>query len=230
MHHIYISFDIFCVLISSWNYEFLLCNYFPIKCNILDQAVIVYLVWAVVSSEEEFLKLVHYYGPCSPRIWSMEKQMLPLCLKSLNETNKEWASWHRGSSMARTKFKSDWSILNFGLYVVNVGLGTPKREFTLLIDTGSSLIWTQCRPCKLGNLKGCYKQRHPIFDPSTSSTYTNITCPSQICSLANTTLLGNCVYYYYYYYLLNPKLGCLKWAHSTHNLSKNFPNFTYPPY
>ena len=85
-------------------------------------------------------------------------------------------------------------ILNNGEYIVNVGLGTPKRELTLMIDTGSSLIWTQCRPCKLGNLKGCYKQRHPIFDPLKSSTYSNITCPSHTCSLTNTTL-GNCISY-----------------------------------
>ena len=86
-------------------------------------------------------------------------------------------------------------------YVVNVGLGTPKRMFTLNIDTGSDLLWTQCLPCKLGNYSGCYKpQQHPIFDASKSSTYINITCPSHTCSQAY-TLLGNygSIDYCYYY-------------------------------
>ncbi|KAK7303195.1 hypothetical protein RJT34_14097 [Clitoria ternatea] len=86
----------------------------------------------------------------------------------------------------------------------NKGLGTPIKEVTLVIDTGSTLIWTQCQPCKLGTLHGCAKQRHPIFDPSKSSTYSNVTCPSHTCTLANTTLeLSNyasstCEYAYSY--------------------------------
>ncbi|KAH1239581.1 Aspartyl protease family protein [Glycine max] len=62
--------------------------------------------------------------------------------------------------------------------VVVVGLGTPKRDLSLVFDTGSDLTWTQCEPCA----GSCYKQQDPIFDPSKSSSYTNITCTSSLCS------------------------------------------------
>ena len=46
------------------------------------------------------------------------------------------------------------------------------------MNPGSDFTWTQCAPCK----KSCYKQKDPIFDPTESSTYSNITCSSPLCS------------------------------------------------
>ncbi|XAR62508.1 Nepenthesin [Bertholletia excelsa] len=63
-----------------------------------------------------------------------------------------------------------------GAYMVTVGLGTPKRDISLVFDTGSSVLWTQCKPC----LK-CYKQLEPIFDSSASKTYRNVPCSSPLC-------------------------------------------------
>ncbi|CAK7338002.1 unnamed protein product [Dovyalis caffra] len=60
-------------------------------------------------------------------------------------------------------------------YVVNVGLGTPKKEFPLLFDTGSGLIWTQCKPCK-----PCYRNA-PVFDPTKSTSFKPIPCSSKQC-------------------------------------------------
>ncbi|GFP92559.1 protein aspartic protease in guard cell 1, partial [Phtheirospermum japonicum] len=86
--------------------------------------------------------------------------------------------------------------LKSGNYIVTIGLGTPKRNLSLQFDTGSPLTWTQCRPCA-GH---CYKQKDPIFNPSTSTTYSNISCKSTQCSqLANITRAGcylnvTCIY------------------------------------
>ncbi|KAI6681198.1 hypothetical protein NL676_035079 [Syzygium grande] len=63
-------------------------------------------------------------------------------------------------------------------YLVTIGLGTPKKDLTLLFDTGSALTWTQCEPC----IVSCYTQTEPIFDPSQSSSYANISCSSPSCS------------------------------------------------
>jgi hypothetical protein len=63
-------------------------------------------------------------------------------------------------------------------YFVIVGLGTPKRDLSLVFDTGSDLTWTQCQPCALS----CYKQQDDIFDPSMSTSYSNITCTSSDCT------------------------------------------------
>ncbi|XP_028121921.1 aspartyl protease family protein At5g10770-like, partial [Camellia sinensis] len=63
-------------------------------------------------------------------------------------------------------------------YIVIVALGTPTKQLSLVFDTGSTFVWTQCKPCTVF----CYKQKQPIFDPSHSTTYKNITCTSGHCS------------------------------------------------
>lgn len=67
--------------------------------------------------------------------------------------------------------------LGSGNYIVTIGIGTPKKDLSLVFDTGSGFTWTQCQPC----LKSCYAQLQPIFDPSYSSTYSNISCTSTSC-------------------------------------------------
>ena len=52
------------------------------------------------------------------------------------------------------------SLIGSANYVVVVGLGTPKRDLSLVFDTGSDLTWTQCEPCA----GSCYKQQDAIFD------------------------------------------------------------------
>lgn len=73
-----------------------------------------------------------------------------------------------------------------GNYLVTIGIGTPKKTLTLIFDTGSDLTWTQCQPCT----KHCYKQQDPIFDPSSSTSYSNISCSSSQCSQL-TSATGN---------------------------------------
>lgn len=70
------------------------------------------------------------------------------------------------------------STVGAGNYIVTVGLGTPKKDLSLIFDTGSDLTWTQCEPC----VKYCYKQKEPTFNPSLSASYTNISCSSSLCS------------------------------------------------
>lgn len=92
-----------------------------------------------------------------------------------------------------------------GNYVVKVGLGTPAKSFSLIFDTGSDLTWTQCQPCRLGtgsNLT-CYDQTEPIYDPSLSTSYANISCNTAACNELSATDIGpycyratnTCVYF-----------------------------------
>ncbi|CAK9150774.1 unnamed protein product [Ilex paraguariensis] len=75
------------------------------------------------------------------------------------------------------------SSLGTGNYFVTVGIGTPKRDLSLSFDTGSDLTWTQCLPCV--SVKSCYQQQQPKFDPSQSTSYSNISCNSTLCSQLN---------------------------------------------
>ncbi|CAH2073187.1 unnamed protein product [Thlaspi arvense] len=79
--------------------------------------------------------------------------------------------------------------LGSGNYVVTVGIGTPKHDLSLVFDTGSDLTWTQCEPCR----GSCYPQKEPIFNPSSSSSYSNISCSSPVCaSRTSEGLLSRC--------------------------------------
>ncbi|WVZ02856.1 hypothetical protein V8G54_023662 [Vigna mungo] len=63
-----------------------------------------------------------------------------------------------------------------GEFLVNYSVGTPPVQILGIVDTGSNLIWMQCQPCR-----NCYKQDKPIFNPSTSRTYSTIPCVAAEC-------------------------------------------------
>ncbi|GJN01322.1 hypothetical protein PR202_ga18581 [Eleusine coracana subsp. coracana] len=63
-----------------------------------------------------------------------------------------------------------------GEYYVRVGVGSPPTEQYLVIDSGSDVIWVQCRPCEQ-----CFAQPDPVFDPSASSSFSAVSCDSTIC-------------------------------------------------
>ncbi|KAK8924077.1 Protein ASPARTIC PROTEASE IN GUARD CELL 1 [Platanthera zijinensis] len=78
-----------------------------------------------------------------------------------------------------------------GEYFSVVGIGQPARPAYLVIDTGSDVTWTQCQPCA-----DCYQQSDPIFDPSESSTYSPLSCDSQLCRSLDVSACRNssCLY------------------------------------
>jgi hypothetical protein len=59
-----------------------------------------------------------------------------------------------------------------------ISLGTPAQKSTVIVDTGSDLMWTQCLPCD-----SCYPQNDPLFNPAASSTYKLATCASALCQV-----------------------------------------------
>ncbi|XP_022638756.1 aspartic proteinase CDR1 [Vigna radiata var. radiata] len=79
-----------------------------------------------------------------------------------------------------------------GGYLLSYSVGTPPFQVYGIADTGSPMIWLQCKPCK-----PCYNQTSPIFEPSKSSTYRNVSYSSRICKLVEgTTRDGdNCEYH-----------------------------------
>ncbi|CAI0433758.1 unnamed protein product [Linum tenue] len=64
-----------------------------------------------------------------------------------------------------------------GEYLMNISIGTPPFPILAVADTGSDVVWTQCKPCS-----SCYDQDAPIFDPAASSSYKTVPCSSNACS------------------------------------------------
>ncbi|CAN1245953.1 Aspartic proteinase CDR1 [Linum grandiflorum] len=60
-------------------------------------------------------------------------------------------------------------------YLVKISLGTPSFPIFAVADTGSDIIWTQCKPCS-----NCYDQIAPLFDPKKSTTYKEVALPKMI--------------------------------------------------
>ncbi|KAL7187197.1 hypothetical protein ACSBR1_037299 [Camellia fascicularis] len=130
------------------------------------------------------LKVVHKYGPCS-HLHEPNKENAPTVTEILRRDQSRVNSIQsrlRQNSLKESKATTipvnSGNSIGTGNYIVRIGLGTPKKDFTLIFDTGSDFSWTQCQPC----LGSCYLQQEPVYDPSLSSTYTNITCSSQLCS------------------------------------------------
>lgn len=132
------------------------------------------------------LDVFHRHGPCSqlgqdkstnkpslrnvlshdePRVKALQARVRPKSNTNMIADNK-------------VNLPAQSESLGPGNYYVKVGLGTPTNYVSLSFDTGSDLTWTQCQPCS----GSCYKQQDPIFNPSSSTSYSNITCTSNLCS------------------------------------------------
>ena len=130
--------------------------------------------------------MVHKYGPCFQSIEDQVQllshtEILLQDQSRVNSIHSKLSNYSNGNKLRESKasilpVKSSL-ILGTGIYIVTVGLGTPKRDLKLAFDTGSDLTWTQCKPCT----GQCFKQVDPIFDSSKSTSYTNITCPTPLC-------------------------------------------------
>ncbi|ONK67141.1 uncharacterized protein A4U43_C06F16270 [Asparagus officinalis] len=83
-----------------------------------------------------------------------------------------------------------------GEFLMDLAIGTPSVPFSAIVDTGSDLIWTQCKPCV-----ECFDQSTQIFDPKKSSTYSALPCTGDLCSALPTSMCNSdstCEYLYSY--------------------------------
>ncbi|KAK4264625.1 hypothetical protein QN277_025778 [Acacia crassicarpa] len=82
-----------------------------------------------------------------------------------------------------------------GAYLLTLSIGTPPKSYPAVLDTGSDLIWTQCKPCS-----HCYDQPTPIFDPKHSSSFSKLSCSSNLCSVLPSSSCdkNTCNYLYSY--------------------------------
>ncbi|XP_034578883.1 aspartyl protease family protein At5g10770 isoform X2 [Setaria viridis] len=143
---------------------------------------------AATASNSSALSVVHRHGPCSPLLARVGGA--PSHAEILDRDQDRVDSIHhrhRGSGAAPginpARASKGVSLpahrglsLGTGNYIVSVGLGTPRKDFSVVFDTGSDLSWVQCKPCK-----DCYEQQDPLFDPAQSSTYAAVPCGDPHC-------------------------------------------------
>nr|POE89524.1 aspartic proteinase cdr1 [Quercus suber] len=129
--------------------------------------------------------LIHRDSPNSPFYDPSEtpSQRIAKALRhSINRVNH----FKPTSSLSTNAAQAD-IISNQGEYLLKYSVGTPLVQILGIADTGSDLIWLQCKPCN-----GCYKQTAPLFDPTRSSTYKEVSCSSSQCqSLKGTSCSGS---------------------------------------
>ncbi|KAJ8620317.1 hypothetical protein MRB53_028846 [Persea americana] len=127
------------------------------------------------------LRVVHRHGPCSPfgggRV--NHRQILRQDQARVNLIRSRISKSTQNLQPLSTSLPTNLGI-PFGTsnYIVTVGFGTPKKDLTVGFDTGSDLTWIQCKPCAVK----CYTQKEPIFDPSQSTSFVNISCNSAECT------------------------------------------------
>lgn len=95
------------------------------------------------------------------------------------------------STLAGGDFRSSVQTDHNGDYSMNFSIGTPPVQLEATMDTGSDLIWAHCSPSS--------NQTAPRFVPAQSSSFSNISCDSPLCSaLQNHKCSATCDYVYAY--------------------------------
>ncbi|KAI0504133.1 hypothetical protein KFK09_015081 [Dendrobium nobile] len=136
------------------------------------------------STSPSKLTVVHRDGWCSSRARQDKQSHVELLRRDqarVKNIHRQAASATsrlnpvRGSLFARVPANIG-KALRTANYIITIGLGTPTKFFTVEFDTGSDLSWTQCAPCY-----NCYTQKDPFYDPTQSSTFSDILCTSDYC-------------------------------------------------
>ncbi|KAF8737563.1 hypothetical protein HU200_014110 [Digitaria exilis] len=136
--------------------------------------------------------LHHRHGPCSP----LTTKKMPTLKEMLrrDQLRAAYIQWKFSSGGATGKFskggagdveQSDAATVPTTLgtsldtleYVITVKLGSQAATQTMLIDTGSDVSWVQCKSCSQ-----CHSQADPLFNPSSSRTYSPFSCSSSTCT------------------------------------------------
>ncbi|KAL3649058.1 hypothetical protein CASFOL_005461 [Castilleja foliolosa] len=141
------------------------------------------------------LEVVHMLGPCSPNHQHTKNKPSLADILSRDQSRVDSIQTRSNQTFLRNNKASLPAQLGLPLdttaYVATIGLGTPQQNVTLIIDSGSDVTWTQCRPCI-----NCYEQRDPVYNPYSSSTFSRISCDSECANFSHVLpcFSGPCTY------------------------------------
>ncbi|KAJ6343813.1 hypothetical protein OIU76_005543 [Salix suchowensis] len=140
--------------------------------------------------------LIHRDSPLSP-FYNSEETDLQRINNALRRSISRVHHFDPAAAAASVSPKAAESDVtsNRGEYLMSLSVGTPPFKIMGIADTGSDLIWTQCKPCER-----CYKQVDPLFDPKSSKTYREFSCDARKCRLLEqSSCSGNICQYQYSY-------------------------------
>ncbi|CAK8535611.1 unnamed protein product [Lathyrus sativus] len=139
--------------------------------------------------------LIHRDSIKSP-LYNPAETKLQRIFNAVHRSINRATHFNRKNYSSKAKFESTLTYED-GEYLMIYSIGTPPFKVYGMIDPGSNLIWLQCKPCNY-----CYNQTYPIFNPSKSSSYENISCSSKTCKSAEDTSCSHdknvCEYTYDY--------------------------------
>ncbi|KEH42941.1 putative nepenthesin [Medicago truncatula] len=69
-----------------------------------------------------------------------------------------------------------------GLYFTKLGLGSPKKDYYVQVDTGSDILWVNCVECSRCPTKSQIGMDLTLYDPKGSHTSELISCDHEFCS------------------------------------------------
>ncbi|KAK8945660.1 Aspartic proteinase PCS1 [Platanthera guangdongensis] len=77
----------------------------------------------------------------------------------------------KSSSSINARMRLHDNLLTNGYYTTRLMIGTPPQEFSLIVDTGSTVTYVPCSSCEQ-----CGNHQDPRFEPDMSSTYQPVKC------------------------------------------------------
>ncbi|XP_073384922.1 aspartic proteinase nepenthesin-1 isoform X3 [Physcomitrium patens] len=138
-------------------------------------------------------ELIHREHPSSPLRSNTSKTTTEIFLAAVKRGAERRAQLSKHILAEGRLFSTPVASGN-GEYLIDISFGSPPQKASVIVDTGSDLIWTQCLPCET-----CNAAASVIFDPVKSSTYDTVSCASNFCSsLPFQSCTTSCKYDYMY--------------------------------
>ncbi|KAL6194168.1 hypothetical protein ACLB2K_035252 [Fragaria x ananassa] len=79
-----------------------------------------------------------------------------------------------------------------GLYYAKIGIGTPARDYYVQVDTGSDIMWVNCKQCKECPARSSLGFELSLYDINQSSTGKFVPCDHEFCVAMNNGPLVGC--------------------------------------
>ncbi|XP_043703690.1 aspartic proteinase 39-like [Telopea speciosissima] len=79
-----------------------------------------------------------------------------------------------------------------GTYYTTLAIGTPPKDYYVLVDTGSNILWVNCIECDNCPTKSRLGLELKPYDPKASATGEVVTCDEDFCYLASQSPVPRC--------------------------------------